>query len=130
MACHYVLCSWPLYPIPPGSYVFPFSVVEYKRWATDLKDPNNYGFIDSGTWTLIVNNQRPVVTVSPTEVKVNPGDTVAATVTATDPDGDRITLTKISGPESFPQVTGKGSVSGEYIWTVPEYYAYGPGGRG
>ena len=36
--------------------------------------------------------------------------------------GHKVTLSKVSGPGSFPTVTGKGAVSGTYTWTVPKYW--------
>jgi len=116
-ACRHVGCSWPRHPIPVGSYEFPFMVFEYNPLT------RQYGFADQGVWTLTVTNKPPEVTVSPSKVKVRPGDVVTATVTATDPDKDTITLTKISGPGSFPTVTGEESVSSTYTWTVPKYWS-------
>lgn len=85
-----------------------------------------FGLASTGTFTLIVNNQPPKLTVVPSVARVRPGETVSATVTSTDPDGDRIILTKVSGPGTFPKVEGRGAVSGTYSWTVPEDHAHGP----
>ena len=54
------------------------------------------------------------------------GQTVQATVTATDSDGDEIILEQVAGPGSFFVVRGRGMASGTWTWTVSEYYARGP----
>ncbi|GAB4312196.1 MAG: hypothetical protein Kow0097_13810 [Candidatus Bipolaricaulota bacterium] len=115
-ACEYPWCSWPRYPIPVGTHEFPFAVVEYNP-LTD-----QYGFADYGVWTLTVKGNPPELNVSPREVKARPGETVEAVVRATDPEGDQITLTKISGPGAFTPVTGEGEASGTWSWTVPQAY--------
>ena len=62
-SCPYLWCSYPDHPIPRGTYEFPFTVMEYRRFADDPKDPANYGFSDTGRWTLIVGNEPPSVIV-------------------------------------------------------------------
>ena len=120
-SCLYERCSWPNFPIPHGTYEFPFSVVEYKRGAINPKEPEDYGFADAGKWTLVVNNQPPKVTVEPAEIRLVPGQSVSALVGAEDPDGDRITLGMTSGPGSFPTVSGVGKAWGTWRWTVPSF---------
>ncbi|MGB9861786.1 MAG: hypothetical protein ACPLRP_05635, partial [Candidatus Bipolaricaulaceae bacterium] len=113
MTCHYSPCSWPFYPPKPGSHEFRFTVVEYNPHT------GKYGFADSGTWTVIVPNQRPMVAVSPSEMRLLPGQEVSAQVTATDSDEDWIELSKASGPGTFPKVGDLGQVSGTWTWEVP-----------
>ncbi|MCS7216081.1 MAG: hypothetical protein NZ924_00015 [Candidatus Bipolaricaulota bacterium] len=118
--CTYWPCDWPRHPVPEGKYVFPFAVVEYKRWAIKPEEPENYGFSDAGHWTLIVNNKRPRVVVEPAEIKVAPGQIVAAMVKAEDDDNDWLELRQTGGPGSFPpKVEGLGKVQGTWSWTVP-----------
>ena len=97
---------------PEGEHVFHFIVFERKG--------ETFGFADSGTWTLTLNNHCPVITVIPSEIKAAPGALLQATVTVTDKDGDAITLTQTSGPGTFAPVEGMGTVSGTWSWTVPE----------
>ncbi|MEN3010909.1 MAG: hypothetical protein ABDI20_08145, partial [Candidatus Bipolaricaulaceae bacterium] len=120
-SCTYWPCDWPRFPIPEGTYVFPFAVVEYRRGAKDPRNPENYGFADAGEWKLIVNNRPPRVAVTPGEILVIPRQAVSAEVAAEDPDGDRIELQQRGGPGFFPSVEGVGRVQGVWIWTVPDY---------
>jgi hypothetical protein len=118
LSCSYP-CRSPDYPIRPGKYDFPFAVVEYKMDAMNLKAPENYGFSDAGEFTLIVNNSPPVVAVEPEEMRVRPGDTVVALVSAWDEDNDEVTLKKAAGVGSFAEVRGRGRVRSTYTWSVP-----------
>ena len=66
-------------------------------------------------------NHDPAFSSSPlSETKqVRPGETLTlSAVTATDPDGDLITLTKVSGPGEFSEGVGVGTVSGTWSWTA------------
>ncbi|MBC7238504.1 MAG: hypothetical protein H5T71_00170, partial [Chloroflexi bacterium] len=117
--CEYTKCSWPRYPIPPGIYEFPFSVVEYNPWNEE------YGFADHGVWTLKVTaGQPPTLTLPSSKLVVSPGKSTEATVTATDPEEGWLTLEKVSGPGEFPKIgkEGIGTVSDTWFWTVPEHY--------
>ncbi|MGB9774748.1 MAG: hypothetical protein ACPL4I_12135, partial [Bacteroidota bacterium] len=87
-------------------------------WAQDAK--GNRAVSDP----LIIKppNQPPAVLTNyskVTEVGISPGKTVSATVTATDPDGDTITLEKAIGPGRLPKVSGQGWVQGTWSWDVP-----------
>jgi len=73
---------------------------------------------------VLIPNEAPSITFVPSELRAKPGESVRATVTAVDPDGHKVTLSKISGPGSFRTVTGQGSVSGTYTWTAPKRYSY------
>lgn len=123
---------WDVIPLwgsaPKGTYEFPFVAFELRGGKDEAKEATNYGLSSYGVWTLILNNQPPVVTASPSEVRVPPGGTVTATVTAEDPDpeGDWVNLVKVSGPGEFPTAEGRRRVSAVYTWTVPSWYAYGP----
>ncbi|MEN3009952.1 MAG: hypothetical protein ABDI20_03040, partial [Candidatus Bipolaricaulaceae bacterium] len=57
------------------------------------------------------------VEVSPSEARVEPGQTVRATVTSRFPCPAR--LERISGPGEFGTLYGQGVLSGTYVWTVP-----------
>jgi len=91
-----------------------FTVLEVSREKVER------GYASSASVHVIVNNKPPVTRVSPREITAKPGALLQATVTATDPDGDAITLTQTSGPGTFAPVEGMGTVSGIWSWTVPE----------
>jgi hypothetical protein len=107
-SCEHLYC-----PVPQGKYVFPFTVVEYNPWS------EQFGFSDQGSWTLTVNNRRPVVTLSPYEVTARPGETIQATICATDPDGDVIETVVSDAGEVVIKDSEKGRVCGTWSWTVP-----------
>jgi len=73
-------------------------------------------------WSKKVENLLPHIKfkgVSPpasSPVKVKRGEWVTAVVEATDPEGDWVTLEKVSGPGTFPKVEGQGEASGDYSW--------------
>jgi len=81
------------------------------------------------TWsnpTKKIPNVAPHILISPAQLIGKVGQTVQATVTATDSDGDEIILEQVAGPGSFTVVGGRGMASGTWTWTVSEYYARGP----
>ena len=91
-------------------------------WAVAMDGKGNVGRSLPMGLTLPVNIP-PAVEISETspEIEVRCGDMMTATVTATDPDGDLITLTKVSGPGEFSEERGKGTASGTWSWTASGY---------
>ncbi len=70
------------------------------------------------------NNDPPVID-APDDVCVTAGDNVSFNVSATDPDGDVISLTASgnpmsvsSSPATFPSVSGSGSLTGNFNWNT------------
>ncbi len=85
-------------------------------------------FVHNGFPVGVRVSAAPDISVSPAELTTHPGGSVQAAVTATDPDGDTITLTQTSGPGTFARVEGVGSATGTWSWTVPQAYGGSPWG--
>jgi len=90
-----------------------------------LKAKNQYIDADSATVSVVVkggapppDEHQPIINVA-TVHYIEAGNTLVFTVSATDPDGDFITLEATSLPTNatFPTVTGTGSTSGTFTFT-------------
>ena len=64
-----------------------------------------------GSLSVAVPNRPPALNLKINKLTVRLNEAIGTRVSATDPDGDMITLTKVSGPGAFPPSTGNGSVS-------------------
>ncbi len=67
---------------------------------------------------MTVPDRSPVASVEPSRIEVELGETVSATVTATDPDKDSISLEKVLGPGTLDVKGNAGEASGSYSWAA------------
>lgn len=107
----------------PKDYSGPTVVKVVFRADDGLKDP------PEKVLEIWIINGPPELSLSPWEITARPGETLQATVSATDSDGDRITLTQTSGPGTLVitgagvDTEGRGWATGTWSWTVPKWYA-------
>jgi hypothetical protein len=104
-------------------YISSAGTYNYAYTVTDLC---NLSGTDTSTWTITMNNPPTVSTPDSNLFLCNP-DTISFDITGTDPDaGDSLTLELVSGPGTFPTVTGPSPVTGtlKYYVTATGTYTF------
>ncbi|QNP52429.1 hypothetical protein H9L05_01150 [Hymenobacter qilianensis] len=103
-----------------GIYNFAFAVLEYRRSGTGPARLIGEVIRDMQILVEPTNNLRPTITIPP-DLCVIAGTPITQTVTATDPNNDKVTLSAFGGifpPATFVQSsTGPPQASGTFRWT-------------
>ncbi|MBC6607391.1 gliding motility-associated C-terminal domain-containing protein [Hymenobacter sp. BT188] len=103
-----------------GIYNFAFAVLEYRRSGTGPARLIGEVIRDMQILVEPTNNLRPIINI-PQDLCVIAGTPITQTVTATDPNNDKVTLSAFGGvfpPATFVQnSTGPPQASGTFRWT-------------
>ncbi len=91
-----------------------------RKFTIEARDSSSPVGPQKGMLSVSVPNRPPRLGLGNRVLKVRPGETITARISADDPDGDTITITQTLGPGVFVPVQGQGWASSTWTWTVPD----------